>query len=247
MPVKEPTDESWIIYAAAAAAAALFLLAFLLLLFCCCKRRKKDPPSESSSAGFDSCNDAEFDLYSSAGIAERGHSRNSPPALPARPETNINNTGRNADRYNSAEDAHSTTELVRQASNNSFSSGDINAPLSPTQTAPLTNAISVMPAAPPPADRRFTRKKKKTAGRSKTPIESKISSGGTNEFQFVGDKKVATVIQRLAGRLRGKLSSIHFKDSGSRPRIPDQEGDNPEHEVDLSGNPDFWNLQEKRG
>ena len=44
------------------------------------------------------------------------------------------------------------------------------------------------------------------------------SDTASSKFELSGDQKVATVIQRLANRLRHGLSSIHFKDN-SRPSV----------------------------
>ena len=154
------------------------------------------------------------------------------------------------ENYSTLDDTHSTAGLIRQTSNSSF--GAVNPALDGSTTngvgggasPPSSPAgVAVLPPlglAPP--EKRFTRKStNKNTRKSKTPVESRMSSGNTNDFQLSGDKKVATIIQRLAGRLRSKLSSVNFKEPQPRPRIPDADAANSsiDTDVDLSGNPDF--------
>ena len=106
--------------------------------------------------------------------------------------------------------------------------------------------IGVVSLDVPPVKSRYAKKsqkKPKSSRHKRTPIEARTggAAGKSDDFQLSGDKKVATVISRLANRLRNRLSSLHYKEPESRPKLPDaqQENFDPSTNVDLSGNPDF--------
>lgn len=220
MVVPPPGDNTVVIIAAAVGALVfLLLLALLFGLLAARKCRSSKTPENGTSAdnseGFENGDrDAEFMMYANGTVFDlRGSS----------------NRSLSTDSGVSALSSPSTTELINPdvtsnvaVENGGFEGGE-------SQTGGVGGGVPVLPtgAAPPPLSKRFTKKAKSSHKRIKP------EAGDPNDFNLREDKKVATVIQRLATRLRKRLSSIRYDDPESkRPGINTNDPSDVNIEVD---------------
>ena len=206
-------------YALIGGIAALFLLFLICMIGLCAVRRKKTPPPASSIVA------AEAPTYENVD--------NEQQYVNVAGETMTANGTANGTAVPNGippppEDPAPEPPVARvHYTNNGFTPDE-----SDPGSTNLGPAVAVLPAGPV-AKPRKTRYKKKDNPPKIDP----------NDFQLGEDQKVATVIQRLAHRLRNRLSSVRFSgDPTPNPSGGDQENQVPEYDPEnadgVPGGPD---------
>ena len=195
-----------LIYILAAVGAFLLLLALLALLVSAvqCRKRRKEPGSPTSSDHFVEDNVSSDDMsYTNDMIISAGGGE--PEALTAGPAQE--------DALPAGESGGHFYQNVGEVMPHTMNGEQFSTALA-AKGIVITSGVQTID-------------KKKFKKKSQTPASKPAAKPDSNEFELSGDKKVATVISRLANRLRNRLSSVRFSGSGgSRPGLPNDESPN---------------------
>ena len=198
------------LYAVIGGAAALLLLFLICMIGLCAARRKKTPPPaattvEAESPTYENVDNEQAYMNGGTETATVNGSAvpNGIPPPPAAP----------------APPPPEDTTVARVHYTNNGYTPDENG----SATTTMGPAVAVLPAGPVAKPTRKTRYKKKDNPPKVDP----------NDFQLGEDQKVATVIQRLAHRLRNRLSSVRFSGDPNPPG-GDQQNHVPEYDPEAA-------------